>query len=515
MEFIETMLWPQFRFILLMPGKGELPESEFSLFVALQQEKKWAEAVKFYESILERYHDYPPALNALAKVAYENRDYEAAFGLLARIMKKYPSEPFCLNNLGVVLAVRNDVAKAETIFRQALTYNPDTAEIYYNWGCLLVHQEQAETALQVWRQGLERQKSHQPTLFALSRLCKEQGLVAEATGYCRQLTMLAPDEAEYRQNLGIMLLKQGELYEGFKLYEARWQANRLSMLPPEKLWSGDFSLLPGRTILLWAEQGLGDTLQFVRYLPRIQAQAGQIVVAVPALLLGLMRSSFPLLEIVSLAELEKVNYELQAPILSLPRLLGSTLENLPNRVPYLKVDEKFKARWRQDLSPGKKLQVGLVWGGNPAHKNDARRSLPLSRLMPLFRIAGISWYSLQKGERERELADFPAAAGNCAGLKNLAPKLDSFADTAAAITALDLVISVDTSVAHLAGALAQPIWLLLPFDADWRWLQERDDTPWYPTMRLFRQPAPGDWGSVISAVRDKLLVSNHLCSYLT
>ncbi len=505
MEFIEIMSGPQFRFIVLMPGKGELSASEFSLFVSLPQEKKWAEAVKFYESILEQHQDYLPALNALAKVAYENRDYEASFLLLARIMKKYPSQPFCLNNMGVVLAVRNEVAKAEILFRQALTCNPDTAEIHYNWGCLLVGQQREKAALRVWRQGLERQKSHQPILFALGRLCKEQGLITEATAYCRQLTMLAPDEAEYRQNLGIMLLKQGELLEGFKLYEARWQANRLSALPPDKLWQGDFSLLRGKTILLWAEQGLGDTLQFVRYLPRVQAHAGQIVVAVPELLLGLMRSSFPLLEIVPLAELQKVKYQLQAPLLSLPRLLGSTLVNLPNRVPYIKVEEKFQARWRQDLGRSfAKLQVGFVWGGNPAHKNDARRSLPLFRWAPLFRMAGISWYSMQKGERESELVDFSAASGNCAGLKNLAPELDSFEDTAAAITALDLVISVDTSVAHLAGALAKPVWLLLPFDADWRWLLERNDTPWYPTMRLFRQPVPGDWESVITVVRNCL-----------
>ena len=507
-----AMMWPQFRFILLMPGKGELPASEFSLFVSLQQEKKWAEAVKLYESILARRNDYLPALNALAKVAYENKDYEASFQLLARIMKKYPPHPFWLNNLAVVMAARNDIAKAETIFSKALTYETSTVEILYNWGCLLVCQGKPEMALEVWRQGLENQLSHRPTLFALSRLCKEQGLVAEATIYCRQLVTMAPGEAEYRQNLGLMLLKQGELLEGFKLYEARWQANRLSTLPSEQLWDGDISLLKDKTILLWAEQGLGDTLQFVRYLPQIQTVAKHAVVAVPDLLIGLMQSSFPLLEVVSKKELKKINCQLQAPLLSLPYLFGSSLDNLPDRVPYLQIEKNFLECWREELKSLGNLRVGLVWGGNPAHRNDARRSMALSLFAPLFNIDGVSYYSLQKGEQEKELEALLVAPGNSGCLENLAPKLNCFEDTAAVIAHLDLVISVDTSVAHLAGALARPTWLLLPFDADWRWLVEREDSLWYPTMRLFRQPVPGGWESVVAAVRERLcgVVDDHL-----
>lgn len=497
-------MWPQFRFILLMPGKGELPASETSLFVSLQQEKKWAEAVKFYETILSRRRDYQPALNALAKVAYENRDYEASFQLLAKIMKKYPPHPLWLNNLAVVMAARNDIAKAETIFCKALADQSDNAEIIYNWGCLLVCQGKPEMALDVWRQGLEKHSSHGPTLFALSRLCKEHGLVAEATLYCRQLVAMFPGEAEYRQNLGLMLLKQGALLEGFELYEARWQANRLSTLPSEQLWGGDTSLLKDKTILLWAEQGLGDTLQFARYLPQLQNMAKHVVVAVPNLLLGLMRSSFPELDVVSLKELKRINYQLQAPLLSLPYLFGSTVADLPDQVPYLHIDKSVSEGWREVFGSAKNFRVGLVWGGNPAHRNDARRSMSLSLFAPLLSEAGVSWHSLQKGGQEGELEEFLAASGSSIHLENLSPNLDSFEDTAAVIDLLDLVISVDTSVAHLAGALARPTWLLLPFDADWRWMLERRDSPWYPTMRLFRQPSPGDWESVVVAVHDQL-----------
>jgi len=253
-------------------------------------------------------------------------------------------------------------------------------------------------ALEVWRQGLEKQSSHRPTLFALSRLCKEQGLVAEATLFCRQLVTMVPDEAEYRQNLGLMLLKQGELLEGFKLYEARWQANRLSTLSSEQLWDGDSSLLEDKVILLWAEQGLGDTLQFARYLPQLQAVAKHVVVAVPDLLIGLMQSSFPLLEVVSIKELKRVNYQLQAPLLSLPYLFGSTLANLPDHVSYLEIEEGFLERWRKAFGGTGNLCVGLVWGGNPAHRNDARRSMPLALLAPLFRIQpGLNRLSVYNG----------------------------------------------------------------------------------------------------------------------
>ena len=213
---------------------------------------------------------------------------------------------------------------------------------------------------------------------------------------------------------------------------------------------------------------------------------------------------FPLLEVVSIKELNRIDYQLQAPLLSLPYLFGSALENLPDRVPYLQVEKGFLECWRENLGSVGKIRVGLVWGGNPAHRNDARRSMALSLFAPLFRVDGVSCYSLQKGEQEKELESFLATSGDSGCLENLAPKLESFEGTAAVIALLDLVISVDTSVAHLAGALARPTWLLLPFDADWRWLLERDDSPWYPTMSLFRQPTPGDWESVIAVVRNSL-----------
>ncbi|MEA3333765.1 MAG: tetratricopeptide repeat protein, partial [Pseudomonadota bacterium] len=451
---------------------------------------------------------YLPAINALAKVAYENQDFTAAFSLLGFLVKNDPGNSIWLNNLGVVAAGRGDLVLARGLLQQAIMVSGSKNEVLYNLGCLAVNENDKDAALKIFSQFIAVEPGHIWALFALSRIAKELGRVDEAIIYCRKLVELAPNEAEFRQNLGFLLLKTGDWEEGFKLYEARWQANRLSTLPSAQLWDGDISQLKDKTILLWAEQGLGDTLQFARYLPQLQTIARQVIVAVPDLLLGLMQGSFPLLEVVSKDdvfenELKRPNYELQAPLLSLPYLFGSTLANLPGRVPYLQIEKDFLERWRKDLGSAEKLRVGLVWGGNPAHRNDARRSMALSQFASLFRVDGVSWYSLQKGEQEKELEDFLGASGSVCP-ENLAPKLESFEDTAAVIDLLDLVISVDTSVAHLAGALARPTWLLLPFDADWRWMLERDDSPWYPTMNLFRQPTPGDWQSVIAAVQDRL-----------
>ncbi len=498
------MTWPDFISIFVLPDNGELSESEEKLFVTLTQERRWADAVKFYEAILQCRPDYPPALNALANVAHENRDYDAAFRLLGSLVKKFPKNPIWMNNLAVILVARGELPAARSVLQKALRMSSGRYEILYNLGCLAVCEDNLPAALPLFRQVVAAEPDHLRALFALSRIAKESGLVDEAIAGCRRLVELVPEDAEFCQNLGLVLLKNGNWREGFKLYEARWQANSLSVLPSKQLWDGDISSLKDKTILLWAEQGLGDTLQFTRYLPQLQATAKHVLVAVPDLMIGLMQSSFPLLEIVSVKELKSINYQIQAPLLSLPYLFGSTLEDLPDRVPYLQIEEGFLERWRKVLGRAENLRVGLVWGGNPAHRNDARRSMALSLFAQLFRVDGISWYSLQKGVQVKELEGFLVAPGNSGCLENLAPKLDSFEDTAAAIAHLDLVISVDTSVVHLAGALARPTWLLLPFDADWRWMLEREDSPWYPTMRLFRQPVPGDWQSVVAAVQDRL-----------
>jgi hypothetical protein len=296
------------------------------------------------------------------------------------------------------------------------------------------------------------------------------------------------------------LLQLGDFAAGAAEYEWRLRPGRGAALPSleRPLWDG--RPLPSKTILLRTEQGLGDAIQFVRYAPLVRARCGRVLLQCPPEL-SLLFATTPGIDQVVTTDEALPAFDAQAPLMSLMRILETRLESIPAEVPYLAADPERVATLRARLGSAKALKVGLVWAGNPNFKGDRDRSLTsLSLLEPLLGVEGVSFFSLQKGERTGEIA----ALGLSERIVDLAPALDDFADTAAAISQLDLVISTCTSVPHLAGAMARPVWTLLAFAADWRWLLDREDSPWYPTMRLFRQRARGDWPGVIARVADEL-----------
>jgi hypothetical protein len=256
--------------------------------------------------------------------------------------------------------------------------------------------------------------------------------------------------------------------------------------------------LAGKTILLYAEQGFGDTIQFVRYLPMLAARGAKIVLEVPDSLMPLIGAVDGVIAMISRGQ-PHPPIDLHCPLMSLPRAFGTTLATIPATVPYLRTPAERVEAWRARLPASGKLRVGLVWSGKPTHRNDHNRSIAFERLAPLLAVPNIDFVSLQRDVRETDAA----ALRNAAVLR---PDLDQadFADTAAIIETLDLVIAVDTAVAHLTGALAKPLWLLLPLCPDWRWMLECDDSSWYPGSRLFRQPRIGDWDSVIPRVAEGL-----------
>jgi hypothetical protein len=263
-------------------------------------------------------------------------------------------------------------------------------------------------------------------------------------------------------------------------------------------WDG--GQLAGRTILLHAEQGFGDTLQFIRYLPLVQERGRQIVLECQPELRRLLQSNMPDMSIVSRGH-ALPPFDVQCPLMSLPRIFATDLTNIPPSVPHLEANADDIAVWRNRLAehtaPAK---VGLVWAGNPDHANDRNRSVELASLAPLAEVPGVRFFSLQKGEAVSETNKLTTNMD----LTDTAAELMDFADTAALIANLDLIITVDTAVAHLAGAMGRPVWTLLPFVPDWRWLLNREDSPWYPTMRLFRQPTIGDWEAVFRRVAEEL-----------
>ncbi|MBY0432204.1 MAG: hypothetical protein K2Q10_13475, partial [Rhodospirillales bacterium] len=280
--------------------------------------------------------------------------------------------------------------------------------------------------------------------------------------------------------------------EGWREYEWRW---RLAASPPRRLpapaWQGEAG--EGRTLLLHAEQGLGDTLQFIRYLPLAAARGFRVVAEVQEPLVRLVAASFPEAAVIPRDTAALPPFDLHAPLMSLPALFNTTLETVPAAIPYLRPPADMAAR----PVPGNGLRIGISWGGDPRHNNDSRRSIPLKRLLPALNGADVSLFSLQKGPKADELAGVE-------GVTDLGAGFDDLADTAAALAGLDLVISVDTAIAHLAGALGRPVWILLPFAPDWRWLLGVEASPWYPTARLFRQPAPGAWDAVLSQLSASL-----------
>jgi tetratricopeptide (TPR) repeat protein len=296
---------------------------------------------------------------------------------------------------------------------------------------------------------------------------------------------------------GVVHLQLGDLKRGFEGYEARWGLWRNGAVRrkprfavPE--WSGE--PLENRSILLYVEQGLGDTLQFLRFVPEVARRAGRVWLEVQSPIWPVLPELPPNVELVRPDQRREINYVLS--ILSLPRVLGTTMETLPNKVPYLRVPPDRRAYWQQRLGPRKAMRVGMVWSGNPDQNNDHHRSIALERFLPLV-PSGVEFFSLQKVVREGDrdaLASFPG------GISHFGEELANFGDTAALAAEMDLVISVCTSVAHLAGGLGLPTAVLLCHSPDWRWLLEREDSPWYPTARLFRQPRTGDWETVIEQV---------------
>jgi Glycosyltransferase family 9 (heptosyltransferase) len=324
----------------------------------------------------------------------------------------------------------------------------------------------------------------------------------EALAASHRAVTLDPDDPLVRFNHAHVLLMNGQLASGFE--ELRWgktckgwSQGYPDLAEPE--WQGE--ALAGRTLLLYAEAGLGDALQFVRYLPQPP-------------LVPLLRTMANV-TVVALGE-PAPRFDLHLPLIGLPRVFGITLDNIPAAVPYLHVDAVKLSQWRRVLDrfldDETSLRVGVVWSGNPGHKGDRLRSLAAEKLLPHLVMPDVRLYSLQKDLRP---ADTPAVAALGQGIVDLAPALADFSDTAAAVSALDLVIAVDTSVAHLAGALGRPVWMLLPYALDWRWMREREDTPWYPSMRLFRQPAPNAWDDVIARVSTELArVANGECDLL-
>lgn len=432
-------------------------------------------ALRLNPEAVELHHNLGTALQDLGRL-------DEAIGCYRKALALRPDLVESLVGLGVVLRSQGRLEEAVDHYQRALELSPDHSEAHNNLGVALVDIGRPEEAVPHYERALILQLNRAETHSNLGIALQRQGRYAEAFASYGRALALKPDYAEAHFNRAHALLLTGELDEGWEEYEWRFAVARYDRKFDRPLWSGE--PLCGRSILIHAEQGFGDTLQFVRYVPAVAERSGRIVLEVPEPLVRLARTVAGVSQVVARGD-PLPAFDYHCPLLSLPRVFKTNLETIPNAVPYLRVPADASAGWAERIPTTPGPRVGIVWAGT------AVGAIDLRLLQPLWEVDGVSWFSLQVGDRSGDMSSF-------AGVKitDLSPWLADFAETAAAICRLDLVISVDTSVAHLAGALGHPAWLLLRHPPEWRWLLEREDSPWYPTVRLFRQRCAGDWPGV-------------------
>ncbi len=409
----------------------------------------------------------------------------------------------CVNR-GKALRNLDRPLEAESSLREALRLKPDLADAHVELGRVLDCLGRFEEAEASLRSALALEPKHVFGHALLGYVLYHLGRAAEAQASYRMALGLAPQNRNLHGYLAQALLLAGELKEGWREFEWRWRESEqvwMRSLLTVPIWKGE--PIGGRAILLLADLGHGDTLQFCRYVPQIAAAAGRTVLAIQPSLVRLL-SRLPAVSEIITDRGRTAPPDLWCAMMSLPYACGTTLETIPGTVPYLTADPSDVAHWRERLAGSTGLRVGLCWAGGQFNGDqiyrDRRRSIRLDALAPLGTIPDVHLFSLQTGPPSTEADRWPKGMA----LQDFTKDFHDFADTAALIANLDLVISVDTAVVHLAGALGKPVWLLNRFDTCWRWLQNRDDSPWYPTLRQFRQPAPGDWDSVLSRVQGAL-----------
>ncbi len=477
-------------------------------------------AKQLCQELLQAQDQNSQALNLLGIIAAGEQDYTAALALLNAAIEQDGSVASYYSNRGNVLLALERPAEGLFEFEHAITLDPHDPHTHCNLGVAFKKLDRCEAAIASFLHAIDLRPDYPVALCNLANVYARQMQTDQAIDYYQRAVHLAPDYADAYLGWAMCALGAGDYVRGWQLYEWRGQGmlrdDRLSVLD-KPLWRAE-ALTAGQTILVYTEQGLGDTLQFVRYLSHLSSTGAQWVVTVPDTLRSLLEQALPNVWFVPEHRVP-VDVDYQIRLLSLPGLCGTnSTSNIPAQTPYLFSDPAKRQAWRerlsQDLGEQPKLRVGLVWAGG--HRPDqpdvwdvnARRNIALTKLAGL-KHPGIDFISLQKGEvAEQELKDLQAQGWDGPAIHTYSEQLHDFADTAALIDNLDLVIAVDTAVAHLAGALGKPVWILNRFDACWRWLYGQDphrtDSPWYPTARLFRQPTPGDWDSVMDEVRQKL-----------
>jgi tetratricopeptide (TPR) repeat protein len=510
--------------------RPDLPEAHFLLGSVLAQQGKHDEAEIAFARAIEHRPAYFSALLQRGTSLAELGRHEEAIACLRQAAKLQPQNGEVPYRLGISLRLSGKEEEAIAAYRESIRIKPAVVEPWLHLGVTLATLERFEEAETAYRQGLRHKPNNADLLNNLGLALKNQGRVNEALQCFAESLRLAPDHVEAHRNRGMTLLSLGDLKQGWPEYEwqlarkdrpgprfiqPRWDGSRCAtvvstVLGPEHgrddrgtpLYRSTTSATPmtqpggngtplaGRTILLYPEQGIGDFMQFVRYASQVKEQGARVLLLCPPSLVPLMRSYGGIDELIVQGS-PLPPFDVHASLMSLPLLLGTTLESIPATVPYLSADAGLMERWSKFLGRLAGFKVGIGWQGNPQYVADRGRSMPLRSFAPLAGIPGVQLVSLQKGPGVEQLStiDFPLISFD----RQADETTGAFMDTAAIMHQLDLVITSDTALAHLAGALGVSVWVVLGPVPDWRWLLDRDDSPWYPSMRLFRRQQGSDW----------------------
>ncbi len=489
--------------------KSDYAEAYNTMGFSLEKQQQFTEAITNYKQAVRLKPDFVEAYNHLGVVLNAQERTGEAIEYYKQALRLDPNYAEVYNNMAIALKAKEQFTEAISYFEEAIRLEPDFAEAYYNLANSLRDETRCAEAIENYRQAVRLKPDFAEAYNHLGVVLNAQGGFAEsienyeAIENYRRALQLNPDFAEAHSNLSLVLLRTGKLTEGWKEYE--WRRNpKLDIITyPHSFetprWDG--SCFKEKRLLVHYEQGLGDTIHFVRYLPMVKARGGTVILEARKPLYRLLQC-FPGIDELVEASFDKkpdVKFDHHISLMDLPKIFATTLETIPAEVPYINCCSTKAELWRNKLA-GPDLKVGIVWAGSPSHANDQNRSCTMKYFAPLTKIHGVRLYGLQKGEAAEQIEELADEMT----ITNLGNEFEDFTDTAAAIENLDLVISVDTSVLHLAGAMGKPVWALLSFAPEWRWMLDRRDSPWYPTMKLFRQKKWGQWEPVFQNVAEEL-----------
>jgi tetratricopeptide (TPR) repeat protein len=486
----------------------EFDEAHNNLGVVLEQTGRFGEAVECYLKALTINPTYATACLNLSNWHKAHGNIEEQTSYLEKAISLKPDYYEAHNNLGCVLRDQGRIDEAISCFHSVLSIKKDFPLALLNLAvCHRTNGNNAEELAHLYR-AVTIQPDYWAAHNQLGYALLVTGELTKAEHHFRTALSLNPEYASAKFNLGVLQLQKGNYKEGLPLYESRFEvykndipdydADYFTNACRAPAWSGED--LQGKSILLWMDQGLGDNLMMLRFLPQLISKGVSRLVLLgrPPLVRLFDHVPYAVQVIEAEADLHGGIYDYHCALTSLPYHLGTLVETIPCDIPYIFVPEDLKRRWKNRLSTIRGMKVGLVWAGNKKLPRDHLRSIPLAAFQPLEEIRGITFISLQKGDASEELPQAEWLVQDCIA------ECNDFLDTAALVENLDLVISVDTSTAHLTGALGKPVWLLNRFESEWRWMSGREDSPWYPTMRIFNQPTMHDWTSVIEKLASEL-----------